>query len=90
MIKQTRFKVVIAGLVLGFIEGFVKVAFPSFPIVETFGFQGILVGAYLGARTASGIKNMAMGNGDSEEGDGKGHEIASDRPAVTMVMEKPE
>jgi len=64
---QTRFKVVILGLGLGLIEGFIKVAFPSFPIVETFGFQGAIVGAYLAARTVSGIKSMSMGNGDAEK-----------------------
>jgi xanthosine utilization system XapX-like protein len=67
MITQTRFKIVMIGLALGLIEGFVKVLFPSFPTVETFGFQGAIVGAYLAARTASGMKSMSMGNGDTEK-----------------------
>jgi ribose/xylose/arabinose/galactoside ABC-type transport system permease subunit len=67
MITQTRFKIVIVGLALGLIEGFISVAFPSFPIVETYGFQGAIVGAYLAARTVSGIKNMSMGNGNGED-----------------------
>jgi ribose/xylose/arabinose/galactoside ABC-type transport system permease subunit len=90
MITQTRFKAVLIGLALGLIEGVVKVAFPTFPIVETFGFQAAIVGAYLAARTASGIKNMSMGNGDSEDGEQNGKEIPSIRPGVVMVMEKPE
>ena len=65
--KQTRLKVVIAGLALGLIEGLAKVALPSFPVVETFGFQGAIIGAYLAARTVSGMKSMSMGNGDAEK-----------------------
>lgn len=60
MITQTRFKAVLIGLALGLIEGLARVAFPSFPLVETFGFQGAIVGAYLTVRTVSGIKNMGM------------------------------
>lgn len=60
MITQTRLKIVLIGLSLGLIEGMGKVAFPTFPIVETFGFQAAIVGAYLAARTTSGIKNMGM------------------------------
>jgi len=63
-VKQTRFKVVLIGLTLGLIEGMVKVAFPTFPIVETYGFQGAVVGAYLAARTVSGIKSMEKENGE--------------------------
>jgi hypothetical protein len=88
MIKQTRLKVVLAGLILGLIEGLAKVALSSFPVIEVLSFQSAIIGAYLAARTTSGIKAMAMGNGDSEESER--HEIPSDRPAVTMVMDKPE
>lgn len=58
MITQTRFKTVIVGLGLGLIEGLAKVCMPSFPIVETYGFQGAIVGAYLAARTVSGVKKI--------------------------------
>lgn len=64
MIKQTRFKVVLVGLTLGLIEGIIKAAFPSFPVGETFGFQGAIVGAYLAARTVGNIKRMEKENGD--------------------------
>jgi predicted ABC-type sugar transport system permease subunit len=60
MIKQTRFKAVLIGLALGLIEGLARLVFPSFPLIETFGFQGAIIGAYLTARTVSGVKSMNM------------------------------
>jgi len=84
--KQTRLKIVIAGLALGMIEGIAKAAFPSFPVVETFGFQGAIIGAYLTVKTVNNIKDIGPENGN---GNGHGKEIPSDRPSVTMVMEKP-
>lgn len=60
MVKQTRFKAVLIGLALGLIEGLARLVFPSFPLVETFGFQGAIIGAYLAARTVSGVKSMNM------------------------------
>ncbi|MCX6825743.1 MAG: hypothetical protein NTV06_00545 [candidate division Zixibacteria bacterium] len=83
--KQTRLKVVLIGLALGLIEGVAKAAFPSFPIVETFGFQGAIIGAYLTARTVSGIKGMSMENGNGNDNE-HGKEIPSDRPEVCMTM----
>ena len=63
MIKQTRFKVVLIGLAFGLIGGIAKVVFPTFPIVETFGFQAAIVGAYLTVRTFSNVKGMEKENG---------------------------
>ena len=63
MVKQTRFKIVIIGLAFGLVEGIAKVMFPTFPIVETFGFQAAIVGAYLTVRTFSNVKGMEKGNG---------------------------
>jgi len=64
MVKQTRFKTVIIGLALGLVEGIAKVVFPAFPIVETFGFQAAIVGAYLTVRTFSNVKGMEKENGE--------------------------
>lgn len=58
MITQTRFRLVILGLFLGLIEGILKVLWKSFPLTDVLGFQGILTGAYLGARTVSGVKKI--------------------------------
>ena len=67
MVKQTRFKTVIIGLAFGLVEGIAKVAFPTFPIVETFGFQAAIVGAYLTVRTFSNVKEMEKGNGEKPD-----------------------
>jgi hypothetical protein len=56
MVRQTRFKVVLLGLAIGLVEGALRVCFPTFPLVETFSFQGAVVGAYLAARTVSDVK----------------------------------
>jgi len=63
VVKQTRFKIVIIGLAFGLVEGIAKVMFPTFPIVETFGFQAAIVGAYLTVRTFSNVKGMEKENG---------------------------
>ena len=65
-IKQTRFKMAFIGLALGLIEGVVKAAFPAFPIVETFGFQGAIVGAYLTVKTLNNIRGVSEENGNRE------------------------
>jgi len=72
MITHTRFKVVLIGLMLGVIEGAAKVIFPAFPIVETFGFQGAIIGAYLTAKTLNNIRYVS-----EENGTGKNAEILS-------------
>jgi ribose/xylose/arabinose/galactoside ABC-type transport system permease subunit len=64
--KQTRLRVVLIGLALGLIEGVAKVVFPAFPIVETFGFQAAIIGAYLTARTLSNIRGVSEENGNGE------------------------
>ena len=64
--KQTRFKVVLIGLALGLIEGVTKAAFPAFPIMEMFGFQAAIIGAYLTARTLSNIHGVGEENGNGE------------------------
>jgi hypothetical protein len=61
--KQTRFKVVLIGLALGLIEGIAKMCFPSFPVVETFGFQAAIVGAYLTVKTYNNVKGVSEENG---------------------------
>ena len=63
MIRQTRFKTVIIGLALGLVEGIIKMAFPTFPVVETFGFQAAIVGAYLTVKTYNNIKGVSEENG---------------------------
>ena len=55
-ICQTRFKTVVLGLSLGLIEGLAKVAWPAFPVIEAFGFQSAIIGAYLAAKTTGNIK----------------------------------
>jgi len=55
---STRFSVVVLGLILGLIEGILRTFLKEFPVIEIVGFQGTIIGAYLAARTASGIKNM--------------------------------
>jgi hypothetical protein len=67
MVKQTRFRVVLIGLALGFIEGISKVAFPTFPVVETFGFQAAIVGAYLTVKTYNNTRGVNNVRGVSEE-----------------------
>jgi hypothetical protein len=90
MVTQTRFKLTVMALALGCVEGLIRVLLKDFPIIEVLGFQGAALGTYLAARTVSGVKSLAMGNGSEETEESEGHEIPSDRPAVTMVMEKPE
>jgi len=87
-VRQTRLKVAITGLALGLIEGLAKVIFPSFPVVETFGFQGAIIGAYLTAKTVNNIKGVNVENGNGN-GNGKVKEIPSVRPAVIMAVETP-
>jgi len=64
--KQTRFKVVLIGLALGLIEGVTKAAFPAFPIVETFGFQAAIIGAFITAKTLNNIRGVSEENGNGE------------------------
>jgi len=65
-ITQTRFKIVLIGLALGLIEGVTKAAFPAFPIVETFGFQAAIIGAFITAKTLNNIRGVSEENGNGE------------------------
>ena len=47
------------GLALGLIEGLLRAFLKEFPIVETFGFQGAIVGAYLTIKTVNNVKGYA-------------------------------
>jgi len=66
-IKQTRFKTVIVGLSLGLIEGILKTIVKEFPIVETFGFQGAIIGGYLYAKTDGNTKRLRAEAGEECE-----------------------
>ena len=69
MIRQTRFKTVALGLTLGLVEGIFRAFVKDFPLVETFGFQGAIVGAYLAAKTTGNIKrDQAEATEDCENG----------------------
>lgn len=61
--KQTRLKIVGLGVALALLEGLLKVFVPVFPLTEVFAIQGMLIGAYLGARTVNNVK----GYGDSND-----------------------
>lgn len=63
MIKQTRFKTVQAGLILGLIEGIIGTVFPTFPLIVTFGFQATIITGYLTVKTVNNIKNVGEENG---------------------------
>jgi len=58
MIKQTRFKVILFGLVLGLVEGVLRSFLPAFPVIEVLGFQTAIVGGYFAAKTANNIKRL--------------------------------
>jgi predicted ABC-type sugar transport system permease subunit len=69
MIRQTRFKTVVLGISLGLVEGLLKCFLKDFPLVETFGFQGAIVGGYLYAKTDGNTKRLrAEATEDCENG----------------------
>lgn len=73
-ITQTRLKVTLLGLALGLVEGVAKTAFPAFPIVEVFGFQAAIAGAFITFKTLNNIRGVS-----EDSGNGEVKEIPSDR-----------
>jgi hypothetical protein len=61
-IKQSRLKLVFYSVHLLLIEAVLKLLFPAFPLVELMSAQGVLIGGYLGAKTANNIKDKKNGN----------------------------
>lgn len=56
MTENTRFKVVLGCLAMYFIEGIIKMIFPSFPLVDLLAAEGVVVSFFVGAKTADNIK----------------------------------
>jgi xanthosine utilization system XapX-like protein len=63
-IKETRFKLAVGGIALGAVEALVKVLLPSLPLVELYGFQGMIIGYFFTVKTISNIKEAQNGKSD--------------------------
>lgn len=57
-ITQTRFKIALITVALFLIEGAIKAFAPIFPLTEVLAAQGLVVGAYFGAKTANNITEV--------------------------------
>jgi uncharacterized membrane protein YfcA len=55
-IKQTRWKLAIIAMGLFLMEAILKMLIAEFPLTELLTAQGLVVGAYLGAKTTNNIK----------------------------------
>jgi xanthosine utilization system XapX-like protein len=53
---SSRFIYVQEGIAVGLIGAFAKVLFPSFPIIELYGFLGPIIGLAFGLKTYGHIK----------------------------------
>jgi hypothetical protein len=60
-IKQTRLKLTLISLSLFLIEAILSAFIDGFPFTELISSQGIVVGAYLGAKTANNIQDKKSG-----------------------------
>ena len=70
MTAGRAFWLVVGLISLGGIEGLLKVAFPGFPLIEVFGFQGGIAGGIITTKLINDTKEMKYncqknGNGNA-------------------------
>lgn len=68
MTAEKAFWFVVGLIALGLIEGLFRVAFPTFPLVEVFGFQGAIAGGIITTKLINDTKEMKYGCGKNGNG----------------------
>jgi xanthosine utilization system XapX-like protein len=66
---STRFVYVQEGMLIGIGAAFAKVAFPSFPIIELYGFVGPIISLAFGLKSWADIKETEARNGNQPKQD---------------------
>lgn len=60
-LASSRFTYVQEGLIIGLVGAVAKTIFPSFPIIELFGFVGPIIGLAFGLKTYGDIQTKKNG-----------------------------
>lgn len=63
-LRQSRLKLVVGMVLLYLLEALLKVYVKELPFTELIAAQGVLVGAYVGAKTANNIKEKKYEESD--------------------------